>query len=1024
MDLRTDQDGTGPERDDLLEALFHEALELEGAKRAAYIRRQCAGDLKLAEELSALLAAHRKASPGLEQPAWGERELGLEERPGDTVGKYHLLRTLGEGGMGTVYLAQQLRPLRRVVALKLIKPGMDTREVVARFDAERQALAQLNHSNVAAVYDAGVTARGRPYFAMEYVPGEPITRYCDARKLTIRQRLRLFRSVCDAVHHAHQKGIVHRDLKPSNILLTEVDGQPVSKIIDFGVAKAMHGGSGRGGLGTVCTRSGQIVGTPSYMSPEQAGAFPATVDSRTDVYSLGVLLNELLTGFLPYDLGSLRGVSDEVIRRRLSEVEAVRPALRVATFGLRARRAAAQRGCDPNSLCRLLRGDLDWIVLKALDRNPEERYASASELAADIANHLEGEPVTASSPGALYMLRKLVAKNRVAVASVAGLIIVGFVGLMGFAMNEADRNEELLEKNSELVSSHDVQMQVVLDQQDQLLAACDAARDEIAVEPPFSTAVIRNMGDSPLLVGELVELLGTGENHPLGDMVVNVVRASADSGRPPLGSMYGLWAEQEGHDGHAHRLVEAVPPGEYGVVVTHGLFARVRVDGSCGEIYANDPLGVSAIPGLACRHAGKGAVVGFALEEWTVAQRGLIRAFLAPLPELVAAQVDQLDPALSHTSMETAFTPSVPGKLRADVSEEGGLPKQFPVQEVTSADESVDGEAALAEVFRGSHHNSQAAQGEQEPALTDGEVSSSELPVGAAHASDSPPAGGGAKSKPPLPFLPFDGTALVVGSSGLAGGQSGEFREHGVGRRAPGETGGRTNTPPDSDDPPGLSGDDLPEQGDGKDFELVSELEGVGGLAEEEDVYEEERTDVASGSGTTRDPLIQLWGDVDGDGLLDVLIQAGDENLSLHRNVGRGSFQDITVWSGLGEYAPGVERAVAWIDLEADGNLDLLAVSVSKHLRLFRGRGAGRFDEISEIAGLGFVEGVEDVTPFDVDGNGTLDLRVSIAGNGLLLLLSDGAGRFRPVVLRAADSPEIPEVSVGGGLDPEGTLDH
>jgi hypothetical protein len=371
--------------------------------------------------------------------------------------------------------------------------------------------------------------------------------------------------------------------------------------------------------------------------------------------------------------------------------------------------------------------------------------------------------------------------------------------------------------------------------------------------------------------------------------------------------------------------------------------------------------------------------------------------------------------------METAFISGIPASLTGRGLDAEAPSQQDPPEESTSTDEPAEDEAALAGVFGGIARSSQVVQAEQGPALSDGELSSSELPAGTANATDSIPAGGGKKSKPPLPSLPSDGTALVVAISDLAGNQSGNLREHGVGRRTPGGTGSRTNTPANSGGTSGLPDGDIPEQGDGQDFGLVSELEDTGGFAEDDGFLEDERSAAASTPDTSQAPLIQLWGDVNGDGLLDVLIQAGDENLSLQLNVGHGSFQDITVWSGLGEHAPGVERAVAWIDVEADGNLDLLAVSDDKRLRLFRGRGAGRFDEVGEVAGLAVIEDVEDVTTFDIDGNGALDLRVSTAGNGLMLLLNDGLGRFRSVVLRAADSPDVPEVSAGSDADPAGT---
>lgn len=1010
----------GPvDRDELLEALFHEALQLDASDRADYAHRQCAGDPELADELGALLAAHLDAPACLDQPAWGTDGPAVEDRPGDTIGAYHLVRMLGEGGMGSVYLAKQLRPLRRNVALKLIKPGMDTREVVARFDAERQVLAQLNHPHIAAVFDAGITPRGRPYFAMEYVQGMRITRYCDSRKLPLRKRLLLFRAVCDAVHHAHQKGVIHRDLKPGNILVTEVDGKPVPKIIDFGVAKAIAGGTG--GQRTLCTRSGQIIGTPSYMSPEQAGAFPAAVDSRTDVYSLGVLLNELLTGFLPYELGSLRGADDDEVRRRLSEVEVVRPALRVALLGLRARKAAERRGCDPRGLSRQLRGDLDWVVLKALDRDPEARYASASELGADIANHLDGEPVTACSPGALYRTRKLVAKNRRVVASVAGSIVIGFLALVGFALSTADRNVELSQENAQLLTVHDAEMQAVLEREDTLLAACDAARDEAGEDVPYTTTVIRNLGDTPLHVGEVVELVGVGDVHPQGGMVVEVVRATHDSGRPPLGSMDGKWVEQEGHAGHAHRLAEPVPPGGYGVVVTHGLFARVRVDGSCGEIAANDALGVSAIPGLACLHTGEGAVVGFALDAWTVSQQGLIRAFVAPMPGFVTAQVARLEQDGAGLGLPSMAIPGASSRTSTTAGLDSGIPRtDASLEEPLALEPASDPNGYVPNLQdRGMSHQDGppvAAAGVGAVVLLGPEPEVESEEIGTDTPSDSIPETGSKGNLPPVvPSMASGGIAVTAGDAGSDGTQSRDLRNGGVGRHAPGETGGTQATPPGSGDTPPQGGGVGTKQGGGGTFSLSigpDESEGEDGSTDGDSGTDGDEPPQGDGIGS-EDGLVQLWGDVDGDGLLDVLIQSGDEPWSLQKNLGQAGFEDITGLSGLADHADGVTRPIAWLDVELDGLLDLLALDDEGRLTLFRGRGMGRFDAVYESSGLSSVSGILSVSVVDSDVDGAPDIHVSTVGNGVLLLLNDGAGRFSQVVLRAADGKDI-ETSAAG----------
>ena len=342
--------------------------------------------------------------------------------PGSIIGPYHLLQLIGEGGMGQVWMAEQRQPVRRRVALKLIKAGMDTREVVARFESERQALALMDHPAIAKVFDAGSTPEGRPYFAMEYVAGLPITLYCDQHKLTMRQRMELFVQVCEGVQHAHQKAILHRDLKPSNILVTEVDGKPVPRIIDFGVAKAM---SQQLDAATLVTRVGVVVGTPGYMSLEQAGSAGEDIDTRSDVYSLGVVLYELLVGALPLDLKKL--AYDELLRR-LREQDVIRPSTRLRTLGAGSAASAENRDADLATLIRQLRGDADAITLKALEKDRRRRYGSPAELAADIGRYLRNEPVIAHAPTTAYRARKYIVRHRLAVAlaAVAMLLLIGF----------------------------------------------------------------------------------------------------------------------------------------------------------------------------------------------------------------------------------------------------------------------------------------------------------------------------------------------------------------------------------------------------------------------------------------------------------------------------------------------------------------------------------------------------------------------------------------------------------------------
>ena len=304
----------------------------------------------------------------------------------DDFGRYRVLSPLGEGGMGTVYLAEQLEPIRRRVALKVVKLGMDTAQVLARFNNERQALAMMDHPNIAQIFDAGATAKGRPYFVMEYIEGAPITQYCDRKRMTTKERLALFLAVCRAVQHAHQKGVIHRDLKPSNVLVTEQDGAPVPKVIDFGIAKATDKWAVEN---TLLTQFGQIVGTPEYASPEQADTMTGEIDEASDVYSLGVLLYELLIGAVPFDTATLRNAGLAEMLRIIREDEAPSLSRKLTSMGAAASDIAARRQTDPASLRRLVDGDLNSITMKALEKTRERRYASVSDLAADIQRHLE-----------------------------------------------------------------------------------------------------------------------------------------------------------------------------------------------------------------------------------------------------------------------------------------------------------------------------------------------------------------------------------------------------------------------------------------------------------------------------------------------------------------------------------------------------------------------------------------------------------------------------------------------------------
>ncbi|MDH3785354.1 MAG: serine/threonine-protein kinase, partial [Acidobacteriota bacterium] len=350
---------------------------------------------------------------------------------GSRVGPYTIVRELGEGGMGVVYLAEQSEPLKRRVALKVVKHGMDTRRVVKRFEAERQALALMDHASIARVYEAGETDAGRPYFAMEFIDGEPVTAFCDRQRLDTAGRLELFTRICEGLQHAHQRGIIHRDIKPSNILVTDSDAGSQPKIIDFGVAKATEQSLTDH---SAMTALGVLLGTPEYMSPEQADLNPLDVDTRTDVYSLGVVLYELLTGALPYDAGALRKAAFDEVRRQIKEVRPSRPSTRISELGKRAGALAQSRRADISTLTRRLSGDLDLITMKALEKERDRRYSSPVELADDIRRHLANEPVLARPPSAAYQLSKLISRNKLPAALIIGIFVAAVATVIGMGL--------------------------------------------------------------------------------------------------------------------------------------------------------------------------------------------------------------------------------------------------------------------------------------------------------------------------------------------------------------------------------------------------------------------------------------------------------------------------------------------------------------------------------------------------------------------------------------------------------------
>ncbi len=622
-----------PANRERVKELLSRAARLPAQNRAAYIQQACGADVQTAAEAIDLLATlddseFMSAPTGVGLAAALPDAAVPGEGPGTQIGRYKLLQLIGEGGFGSVFMAEQSQPVHRRVALKIIKAGMDTKQVIARFEAERQALAMMDHPNIARVLDAGATETGRPYFVMELVRGEQVTAYCDGHRLSVRQRLELFCDVCHAVQHAHQKGIIHRDLKPSNVLVTVADGRPMPKVIDFGIAKAT---GARLTDKTLFTEMHQLIGTPEYMSPEQAEVSGVDIDTRSDVYSLGVMLYELLAGSTPLERTRLRSTPLAEIQRLIREEEPPRPSLRFATLASSTPASprtplkvndsshssaidiARQRQSEPSHLTRSLRGDLDWIVMKCLEKDRSRRYATANDLATDVTRHLENQPVLATPASRAYRLRKFARRNK-AMIGVTGVVSIALIlGTIGSTLGfmRATRAERVAVERSEESLRAAAKAAAVSSFLQEMLSSVDPAKSlgkEVTIRQALDEAAAKvesgSLKDQPAVEADLRSAIGTtylalghypeAERHLRATLALRknlpgdeaLAGTAADLGNlADVCNAQGKYAEQEAYMRQCLDIQRRIHHGDHPAVAgaEQGLAAALRVQGKLGE---------------------------------------------------------------------------------------------------------------------------------------------------------------------------------------------------------------------------------------------------------------------------------------------------------------------------------------------------------------------------------------------------------------------------------------------------------